>query len=144
MPLRIDHANLIVRDVDATIRFLCIALPDFRLRGEGRDGRGRRWVHVGSDTAYLALHEAGREAAEPFEPYGETPGLNHVGFEVDDAEAVRTRLRAAGYRDSTVPNAHPHRRRVYFRDAEDHDWEFVEYHSKDPAERHDYTLSDLP
>lgn len=142
MSARIDHANLTVRDLEGAIRFLCTALPDFRLRGEGRDPAGRRWVHVGNDAAYVALQEATREPAERFVPYAGAPGVNHLGFEVLDAEAVRARLRAAGYRDSTVPNAHPHRRRVYFRDAEGGDWEFVEYLSHDPAKRHDYALPD--
>ena len=61
---------------------------------------------------------------------------------MDDAEALRARLAAAGYEDSTVPNAHPHRRRVYFHDADGNDWEFVEYSSDDPAERNDYDLPD--
>jgi hypothetical protein len=49
---------------------------------------------------------------------------------------------AAGYRDSTPPNAHPHRRRLYFYDPEGNDWEFVQYLSQDPAERNDYRLPD--
>ena len=53
-------------------------------------------------------------------------------------------MREAGYFDSTVPNAHPHRKRVYFHDAEGHDWEFVETSSDDPALRYDYSLPDLP
>ena len=42
--------------------------------------------------------------------------------------------------DSTVPNSHPFRKRVYFNDAEGNDWEFVEYLSQDPLERNDYEL----
>src|SRR4051812_43999439 len=102
MAVRLDHANLIVRDIDETIRFLQTALPDFRVRGRG-DG----WVHVGTNDAYLALNEATRDGAEPWVPYDGAPGLNHLGFEVDDVDALRDRLRAAGYRDTTVPNAHP-------------------------------------
>jgi catechol 2,3-dioxygenase-like lactoylglutathione lyase family enzyme len=143
MTVRLEHANLIVRDVDGVARFLRTAFPDFRIRGEGRTWQGRRWVHVGNDDAYVALSEADEEPAEPFVPYGGRPGMNHLGFEVDDAQAVRARLRAAGYQDSTVPNAHPHRRRVYFHDAEGQDWEFVQYLSDDPAERHDYRLPDV-
>ena len=56
-------------------------------------------------------------------------------------EALRKRMLAAGYEDSTVPNDHPHRRRVYFYDSEGNDWEFVEYRSDDPAERNDYELA---
>ena len=139
MTVRLDHANLDVRSLDETLRFLVTAFPDFRIRGEGRSAHGGRWVHVGTDDTYLALSEASRPG-EPWVPYAGKPGLNHLGFEVDDAEAVRARLAAAGYRDSSVPNAHPYRRRVYFRDLEGNDWEFVQYLSDDPAKRHDYTL----
>ena len=70
-------------------------------------------------------------------------GLVAFDAEVSDAEAVRKRLTAAGYTDSTVPNDHPHRRRVYFHDAEGNDWEFVEYATDDPAKRHDYDIAGL-
>lgn len=143
MTVRLDHANLCVRDVDAAVRFLRTAFPEFRVRGEGRTWQGARWVHVGTDAVYLALTEAREEPALRWVPYGGRPGTNHLGFEVDDAEAVRARLAAAGYQDSTVPNAHPHRRRVYFHDPEGNDWEFVEYRSDDPALRNDYDLPDL-
>jgi catechol 2,3-dioxygenase-like lactoylglutathione lyase family enzyme len=142
MQTRLDHANLVVRDLDGTIRFLQAAFPDFRVRAAGPDWSGSRWVHVGNDVAYVALHQARREPAERFVPYTGRPGLNHLGFEVDDVAALRARLLAAGYTDSTVPNAHPHRRRVYFHDAEGNDWEFVEYRSQDPALRNDYALED--
>jgi catechol 2,3-dioxygenase-like lactoylglutathione lyase family enzyme len=75
--------------------------------------------------------------------YAGKPGTNHLGYEVDDVEGVRRRLAEAGYRDTTVPNDHPHRRRVYFTDVEGNDWEFVEYRSSDPAQRNDYALPDL-
>ncbi len=143
MTLRLEHANLSVRDLEAALRFVRTAFPDFRIRGEGAAWTGGRWVHVGTDDVYLALYEARKEPAEPWVPYGGKPGLNHLGFEVDDVESLRERLRAAGYEDSTVPNEHPHRRRVYFHDAEGNDWEFVEYSSNDPAERNDYALPDV-
>ncbi len=46
-------------------------------------------------------------------------------------------------RETTVPNEHPHRTRVYFNDPEGNDWEFVEYHSQDPSERNDYAIPDV-
>jgi len=138
MTVRLDHANLQVSDVDETARFLRTAFPDFRIRAEGLTDQGWRWIHVGNDVTYVNLSEAPEPARERREPYSGTPGLNHLGFEVDDAEAVRARLVAAGYRDSTVPNDHPQRKRVYFLDRSGQDWEFVEYASGDPAERNDY------
>jgi catechol 2,3-dioxygenase-like lactoylglutathione lyase family enzyme len=142
MSTRLEHANLAVRDVEAAIRFLTTAFPEFRIRREGKTWQGWRWVHLGTDEIYFALNEAPEAAAEQWVPYAGKPGVNHLGFEVDDAGALRTRLAAAGYEDSTVPNDHPHRRRVYFHDAEGNDWEFVEYLSDDPAERNDYDIPD--
>jgi len=140
MSTRLDHANLIVQDLDAMIQFLQTAFPDFSVRGGGTSPGGARWVHIGTEDTYLALSEATQDAGEPWLPYAGKPGLNHLGFEVDDTEAVRDRLRAAGYQDSTVPNAHPARRRVYFHDPEGNDWEFVQYLTDDPKQRHDYAL----
>ena len=142
MSLRLDHANLAVRDLDEAIRFLQTAFPEFQVRAEGRTWQGARWVHLGTQELYLALSEAPVAPAEAWKPYTGKPGLNHLGFEVDDAEAVRARLAAAGYEDSTVPNAHPYRRRVYFHDREGNDWEFVQYLSDEPAKRNDYALAD--
>lgn len=143
MTTRLEHANLAVRDVDAALHFLKTAFPEFRIRREGKGFQGQRWLHVGSDDTYVAISESLHEPAEPWVPYAGKPGLNHLGFEVDDAEAVRARLAAAGYRDSTVPNEHPHRKRIYFHDAEGNDWEFVQYFSDDPGERNDYDLPDF-
>ena len=99
------------------------------------------WLHIGTDDTYLALQESTAEPDSRWVPYAGKPGLNHLGYEVEDAEAVRARLQAAGYQDSTVPNSHPHRKRVYFYDPEGNDWEFIQYLSDDPAERHDYSLA---
>ena len=141
--IRLEHANLTVRDVEAMIRFLTTACPELRLRARGASCAGHAWAHLGTDDSYLSLLAASGEAAEPFEPYAGQPGLNHLGFEVADVAAVRARLLAAGYRETTVPNAHPHRTRVYFADAEGGDWEFVEYHSNLASERNDYALPDV-
>jgi catechol 2,3-dioxygenase-like lactoylglutathione lyase family enzyme len=142
MECRLEHANLCVRDIDAMIQFLTTAFPSFRLRREGGNG-GSRWVHVGSDDTYLALNQARAESTTRWMPYSGEAGVNHLAFEVDDVDALRGRLNAAGYRESTVPNSHPHRKRVYFYDPEGNDWEFVQYFSGNPAERNDYDLPDL-
>src|SRR5262249_12139078 len=142
MTIRLDHANLTVRNVDETLRFLCTAFPDFRIRAEGKKWSGGRWLHVGNDDVYLALDEARAEPAERWVPYAGKPGTNHLGFVVDDAEALRARMRAAGYAHTTVPNPPPLRRRLYVHDAEGNDWEFVQYLSDDPKERNDYALPD--
>jgi catechol 2,3-dioxygenase-like lactoylglutathione lyase family enzyme len=139
MGIRLEHANIVVRDIDAIVRFLQTAFPEFEIRREGT-GRGPRWLHIGTDDSYIALNEATSEPTEVWRPYSGKPGVNHLGYEVDDVEALRRRMAAAGYRDSTVPNTHPHRARAYFYDPEGNDWEFVQYFSDVPAERNDYDL----
>jgi catechol 2,3-dioxygenase-like lactoylglutathione lyase family enzyme len=123
-------------------RVVRTAFPEFEVRGEGKTLLGARWLHVGTDQTYLALQGSLQEAAEAWVPYSQKPGTNHLGYEVSDVEALRQRMLSAGYAESTVPNEHPHRRRVYFHDSEGNDWEFVEYASDDPAERNDYALPD--
>jgi catechol 2,3-dioxygenase-like lactoylglutathione lyase family enzyme len=140
MPARLEHANLCVRDIDPMLRFLRTACPEFRIRADRTDTDGSRWVHVGTDDTYFALTRADSDREPPWQPYSGLPGVNHLGLEVDDAEALRARMLAAGYEESTVPNAHPHRRRVYFLDPEGNDWEFVQYFSIEPAEKNDYEL----
>ena len=139
---RLEHANLLVRDIDATLAFVRTAFPEFGIRHDGRDADGTRWVHVGTDETYLALNQSTVEPAERWEPYTGKPGVNHLAVGVDDAEALRTRMTVAGYEDSTPPNNHPHRKRVYFMDPDGNDWEFVEYLSKNPRDRHDYETPD--
>ena len=142
MTARLEHANLCVRDIDGMIRFIQTAFPDFRIRFDGTGTDGARWVHVGTDDTYLALNQATVQPERPWIPYAGLPGVNHLAYEVDDVDALRERLKSAGYEDSTVPNIHPYRKRVYFHDSEGNDWEFVQYLSDDPAKRHDYELPD--
>jgi catechol 2,3-dioxygenase-like lactoylglutathione lyase family enzyme len=143
MPCRLEHANLSVRDIEGVIRFLKTAFPEFAIRGEGKSRDGSRWVHLGTNDTYIALSPAKVESARQWVPYRGEPGVNHLAYEVDDVESLRARLKAAGYRESTPANAHPHRKRVYFYDPEGNDWEFVQYFSQNVAERNDYQLPDL-
>ncbi len=142
MTVRLEHANLCVSDVEAMVQFLQTAFPEFRVRGDGTGADGSRWLHIGTDETYIALFEAKADAPRSRQPYAGEPGVNHLGYEVGDVDALHTRLKKGGYRESTVPNAHPHRKRVYFYDPEGNDWEFVQYYTDNPAERHDYALPD--
>ena len=142
MTVRLEHANLFVRDIDATIRFLQTAFPEFRIRFDGMDPRGFRWVHFGTDDTYIALTQSTAEPQQSWTPYVGIPGVNHLAYEVDDVEGLRRRMKSAGYGDSTVPNKHRYRKRVYFYNPDGNDWEFVQYLSDDLGQRHDYTLPD--
>jgi len=139
MTIRLEHANLSVHDIDAMMRFLRSAFPEFQVRRDTIEADGLRWVHLGTDDTYIALNLATGQRGTT---HNGTP-LNHLAYEVADVEHVRSRLRAAGYKENTqVPNAHPYRKRLYFYDPEGNEWEFVQYLSDDPAKRNDYELPD--
>ena len=140
MTVLLEHANICVRDIDEMILFLQTAFPEFRIRHDATDTDCTRWVHIGTDETYISLNRATSEPTQKWIPYEGLPGVNHLGFEVDDVEALRDRLKTAGYEDSTVPNEHPYRKRVYFYDHEGNDWEFIQYLTNDPAKRNDYEL----
>jgi len=142
MAFRLEHANICVRDIEPMMHFLKTAFPEFRMRGEGKSRDGTRWVHIGTNDTYIALGQAKADSKKHWMPYSGEPGVNHLAYEVDDVESLRARLKTGGFRESTVPNAHPHRKRVYFYDPEGNDWEFVQYFSEDPAKRNDYELPD--
>lgn len=139
MTSRLEHANLHVADLDVMLNFLQTALPDYRIRHDSGYTTAERWVHIGTDESYLALYQASLEARGKRQLYSATPGLNHLAFEVDNAEQLRDRMRSAGYVESTPDGAeHSARMRVYFLDPEGRDWEFVQYFSEDADERNAY------
>lgn len=110
MAVRLEHANLTVHDIEGMIRFLQTAFPGFQVRGEGRSNDGSRWVHIGTQETYIALSPAKGEPEQRWMPYHGLPGVNHLAYEVDDVEALCERMKSAGYKDSTPPNAHPYRK----------------------------------
>lgn len=133
---KLEHANLSVTDVDAMTRFITTAFPDFVIRGEGSDDAGRPWRHVGTNDFYVALQAV--PGAPHRVPYDNQPGMNHLGWEVDDTAALEARLQAAGFKANQYYDNHPARKRVYFFDPDGNDWEFVQYLSDDPRTRHSY------
>ena len=141
MSARLEHANINVRSIDEAIRFLTAAFPEFRVRGRG-EVDGRPWVHVGTDSSYLALNEfpddAGKSTGKQAAGFGTEP-LNHLGFVVDDAEAMAGRLLAAGFREGFAAPPHRYRIRKYFLDADGYEWEFVQYLTDDPALQNEYS-----
>lgn len=137
----LEHVSLTVRNIPTIARFLCRALPDFRIRGSGtirHDGWTQAWSHVGNNEQYIALYQARRDATSRPAAHSFAPSANHVGFMVDDVETVRARLLSAGYREGHKAEPHKHRRRVYFVDPEGFEWEFVQYLSGDDREKNQY------
>ena len=129
----LEHIHVNVASIAKTEQFLQIAAPELQRRGGG-DAQGYGpWVHIGTESGYIAL----TEAAEA----NEMPELRHIGIQVDDIESLMARLSAAGFEaaDTSSLDSHPFRRRVYYVDGNGLDWEFIQYLSADPAQRNDYS-----
>ena len=137
--IRFEHANLVVKDIDATLAFIQTAFPTWRIRGQGANtwhGKPRRWLHVGDDNYYVTLNDGAE--GENRDLSGHTPGLAHLGFVVDDADGVIKRLEAKGFQIALSGGEHPFRKNVYFIDPAGIEFEFIEYLSDKPSERNQY------
>ncbi|MDE0557657.1 MAG: VOC family protein [Candidatus Poseidoniaceae archaeon] len=136
----LEHVNITVIDVDEAIRFLQTAMPDWKIRADvsSEESDCRRWVHLGTDTTYLAIEDRGATQKGPHEPYV-NPGVNHLGFVVKDVDAVSKRLTDAGYSEGLSSPDNPNRRRIYFFDVEGNEYEFVEYLQSDIASHNNYS-----
>lgn len=143
MKVRLEHANICVKDIDLMIGFLKTAFPDFRIRGRGVNQNGTtKWLHIGTDDTYIALQQADKNAVSDWTPNSGKPGVNHLAYEVDEIDSLRNRLISNGFKELAVVDSHPHRKRAYFNDPEGNDWEFIQYFSEIPAERNDYDIPD--
>ena len=133
-----EHANVTVRSIDDAKSFLKMVFPEFEQRGEGKS-EVKRWVHFGTEKTYIALEEMNEKAASAREPY-QDPGINHIGFVIDDVVGVAARMSKAGFRtgEVQVEGEGPHRKRVYIFDGVGNEWEFVEYLTDDPAKANVY------
>ncbi len=121
--MRIEHANITVSNVNASLAFYQ-QLFGGRVRWQGTTSNGNRAAHIGVDDTYLALFEADEAGVAPM-GYGSV-GFNHLGFEVDDLDAYRARLRNMGVKLKGEEDYDPGRR-LYFYDPDGVEIELVEY-----------------
>ncbi|NOI26221.1 VOC family protein [Vibrio mediterranei] len=138
----IEHANITLVNPKKTIEFLLAALPNWRLRGQGKMeewfGKEVEWFHIGDDRSYIALQSGGDKQVEDWNTHW--TGVKHIGIVVDDLNQTVERLKQAGYELDHWGGTHPHRRSVYYMDTHNMQFEFVEYFSEQNDERNDYSL----
>ena len=136
---RLEHINLVVKDIQPTLDFLKLAFPQWRVRGEGDMMWGatpRRWLHFGDDDYYITLNDSA--AGNMRDVRGINPGMAHMGFVVEDLEALIQRLSKAGYAIDIIGRDHPYRSTVYYLDLAGFQFEFLQYHSDKPDEKNLY------
>tara|TARA_R110002072_G_scaffold170552_2_gene324189 strand:+ start:123583 stop:124002 length:420 start_codon:yes stop_codon:yes gene_type:complete len=134
--LRLEHLNLVVRDMQETLAFYQAAMPHWRVRCEGEgtwNGVPRRWLHFGDDFTYIAFGDNGTGQNRNLAGY--ELGLAHFAFEVSDLDMLTEQLARAGFQPDSPGNKDPYRRNVYFIDPNGFEVEFVQYLSDDPEQR---------
>lgn len=132
---RLEHLNLVVRDINASAKFYFTALPHWKVRDKGRSdwyGKERNWMHIGDDHQYLTLNDDGED--ENRDLTGHQTGLAHFAFETSDINGLTERLTSAGYRPHS-PGKHEFRQNIYFVDPAGFEVEFVQYFSDEPEKR---------
>ena len=131
----LEHANITVNDLESSIHFFKTAFQDFEIRGSG-ERNGRKWIHLGNETTYVALNEA-EEQKMNTKDYSKS-GFNHIGFVVENVEIISERLLAAGFKRDYPKQVEKYRIRDYFADADGNEYEFVQYLSDKMDERNFY------
>ncbi len=137
--MRLEHINLVVTDIDASLAFYRAAFPHWRVRGEGNSpwyGKPRNWLHFGDDESYITLNDNGE--GENRDLTAHQPGLAHFGYETDNLDALVKRLSEAGFEAAKDGAGEPYRTNIYYIDPAGFEVEFVEYHSDLPEERNRY------
>jgi len=137
--VRLEHVNLVVKELEPTLDFLLTAFPEWRVRGRGDGIWGdttRHWVHVGDDDYYITLND--NAEGENRDLSGIQPGVAHMGFVVDDLEGIVSRLAEKGFNIDILGREHPYRRTVYYNDPAGFQFEFLQYSSDKPEEKNMY------
>ena len=89
--------------------------------------RSAQAAHIGDDETYLSLFEAIEGAPTcPVRSSYAPPGVNHIGFDVEDLDAVLERLASLEIELHLTGDYDPGRR-AYFYDPDGIEIEIVEY-----------------
>jgi len=136
---RLEHVNITVPDIDAAIRFLKIIAPDFEVRKDEKPSDSYRWAHIGNEAYYIALQEPhldsdSKERLQPYKNYG----INHVALVVSNVIEIEQKLLDNGYRKGIDTPVEKYRKRLYYYDDANFEWELVEYLSEKPSEKYYY------
>jgi len=137
--ITLEHVNLVVSDIEKTLKFYQAAFPHWSVRGGGPGewhGKPRNWVHFGDDYQYLTFNDDG--VGENRDLTGHQVGLAHFAYVTSDLSGVIQRLAQAGFAVDKEGAKDKYRSNVYFIDPSGYEVEFVQYHSDLPELRNRY------
>ncbi len=134
--IQLEHINLVIKDIDASLKFYRAAFPHWSIRSKGESewyGKPRNWLHFGDDYQYLALSDHGEGDNRDLE--GHSVGLAHFAFVTNNLQALIKRLNDAGFPIAKPGSDNPYRDNIYFIDPDGFEVEFVEYKTDIPFQR---------
>ncbi len=120
----IEHVNISVSDNRASAA-LFQQIFGWYIRWQGAARDNGHSIHVGDDRYYLALHTPPADTTSGA-PFAKGVPLNHIGFVVDDLDALEQRVRAAGL-TPFGHEAYDPGRRFYAFDGDGIEFEFISY-----------------
>ncbi len=121
----LEHVNITVSDPEKTAAMLCDVFG-WHLRWQGAAIDQGRTVHVGTDSAYVAVYTNPQTSTQPHNSYTQCAALNHIGVVVEDLDETEQRILKAGYKTFNHADYEPGRR-FYFNDHDDVEYEVVSY-----------------
>jgi catechol 2,3-dioxygenase-like lactoylglutathione lyase family enzyme len=137
--IRLEHLNLVVKNMEDTLAFYRAAFPHWEVRGGGQSnwyGVDRNWCHFGDEYNYLTFNDNGQ--GENREIEGHQVGVSHFAFETHNLKELEQRLNDAGFKRAKDGAYSPFRKNLYFFDPNGFEVEFVEYSSDLPTQRNIY------
>jgi catechol 2,3-dioxygenase-like lactoylglutathione lyase family enzyme len=124
MQATLEHINLTVTDTDATAAILA-KIFDWNIRWTGAAKDNGKTINLGTDNTYLAVYSHGDKHYANIS-HKTIGNLNHIGIQVDDLDAIETKVKAAGLIPFNHGDYEPGRR-FYFNLEEGLEIEVVSY-----------------
>lgn len=119
---RLEHVNISVTDGERTAALL-EELTGWHRRWEGPSLDNGRSIHLGDETAYVAIHTS------PWIKGGfvKSVPMNHIGIAVDDLARAETTVAGAGLKPFNHGTYDLGPSSFYFFDWDGIEWEVVSY-----------------
>lgn len=118
----LEHVNISVTDGERTAE-LIEKLTGWHRRWEGSSLDNGRSIHLGNETAYVAIHTSSRITGG----FVKSVPMNHIGIAVDDLVMAEGIVMEAGLKPFNHGTYDPGPRSFYFFDWDGIEWEIVSY-----------------
>lgn len=118
----LEHVNISVTDGERTAR-LIEKLTGWHRRWEGPSLDAGRSIHLGTESAYVAIHTSPRVKGG----FTKSVPMNHIGIAVKDLEAAERVVTEAGLKPFNHGTYDPGPSSFYFFDWDGIEWEIVSY-----------------